>query len=39
MSPIVQAPSLIIHSKDLVFDDANILYTQGFALNRVGWVK
>jgi hypothetical protein len=39
MSPIVQAPSLIIHSKDVVFDDANILYTQGFALNRVGWVK
>jgi peptide/nickel transport system substrate-binding protein len=39
MSPIVQAPSLIIHSKDLVFDDANILYTQGIALNRVGWVK
>jgi peptide/nickel transport system substrate-binding protein len=39
MSPIVQAPSLIIHSKDLVFDDINILYTQGIALNGVGWVK
>ena len=39
MSPIVQFPSLIIHSKDLVFEDANILYTQGFALNRVSWAK
>jgi len=39
MSPIVQFPSLIIHNKDLVFDTAPILYTQGFALNQVGWVK
>ena len=39
MAPIVQAPSLIVHSKNLVFDEANILYTQGFALNRVGRAK
>jgi hypothetical protein len=39
MSPIVQFPSLIIHNKDLVFDTAPILYTQGFELNQVGWVK
>ena len=39
MAPIVQAPSLIVHSKDLAFDEANILYTQGFALNRVGRAK
>ena len=39
ISPVVQFPSLIVHSKDLVFEDANILYTQGFALNRMSWTK
>ncbi len=39
MSPIVQFPSLIVHSKYLVFENANILYTQGFALNLISWTK
>jgi ABC-type transport system substrate-binding protein len=39
ISPIVQAPSIIIHHKDVVVEDARILYIQGFALNHVSWVK
>ena len=36
---VVQFPSIVVQSQDLIFEDARILYTQGFALNRISWAK
>jgi peptide/nickel transport system substrate-binding protein len=39
ISPVIPAPSLIVHHKDVTFDPAPIIYAQGFAFNQMGWVK
>jgi len=39
MAPVIPAPSLIVHHKDVTFDPAPIIYAQGFAFNQMGWAK
>lgn len=39
ISPIIPAPSLIVHHKDVVMEDVRILYVQGFAMNYMRWAK
>jgi peptide/nickel transport system substrate-binding protein len=39
IAPVIPAPSLIVHHKDLTFDNIPIIYGQGFAFNQMGWVK
>ena len=39
IAPLIPAPSLIVHTKDLVFDNTPIIRGQGFGFNQMGWVK
>jgi peptide/nickel transport system substrate-binding protein len=39
ISPVIPAPSLIVHHKDVVMEDVRIIYVQGFALNYMSWAK
>ena len=39
IAPVIPAPSLIVHHKDLSIDKTPIIYGQGFAFNQMGWVK
>ena len=39
IAPLIPAPSLIVHTKDLAIDNIPIIYAQGFAFNQMGWVK
>ncbi len=39
IAPVIPAPSLIVHHKDLTIDNTPIIYGQGFAFNQMGWVK
>jgi ABC-type transport system substrate-binding protein len=39
IAPVIPAPSLIVHHKDVAFDNIPIIYGQGFAFNQMGWVK
>lgn len=39
IAPLIPAPSLIVHHKDLSIDNIPIIYGQGFAFNQMGWVK
>ena len=39
IAPLIPAPSLIVHHKDLTIDNIPIIYGQGFAFNQMGWVR
>jgi peptide/nickel transport system substrate-binding protein len=39
IAPVIPAPSLIVHHKDLTIDNIPIIYGQGFAFNQMGWTK
>ena len=39
IAPVIPAPSLIVHHKDLAIDNIPIIYGQGFSFNQMGWVK
>ena len=39
IAPLIPAPSLIVHTKDLAFDTTPIIRGQGFGFNQMGWAK